>query len=116
MPHRQEARDDGNSDQKVVPISGDYSEEEIRTNGLWNLVLLGLALIMIGIMYLFGGLAPGGAVVFAVMVLTFSWLYQRLFASSDAAKLDENSPGSGKRVGPLTMGTILGFLNDGFKR
>lgn len=96
-------------------VDGDYSPEEIRTNRFWNVFFTLAALGVVWIMFAVQSLPFGGAVALSVMILIFSWLYRWLFASNTAAKLDENSAGSGKRVGPVTMGTILGYLNDGFK-
>lgn len=98
-----------------LPADADYTLEEIETNRFWNLFFTLAALIGIWLMWGFNSLPLGGAVALSVMVLIFSFLYRWLFASNAAVKLDEDSAGSGKRVGPVTMGTILGYLNDGFK-
>lgn len=97
------------------PVDADYSQQEIETNRFWNLFLTLAALIGVWTMWGFNSLPFGGAVALSVMILIFSWLYRWLFASNAAVKLDEDSAGSGRRVGPSTMGTILGYLNDGFK-
>lgn len=98
-----------------LPENADYSHEEIARNRFWNLFFTLAALIGVWTMWAFDSLPFGGAVAISVMILICSWLYRWLFASNAAVKLDENSAGSGKRVGPVTMGTILGYLNDGFK-
>lgn len=97
------------------PVDAEYTAEEIETNRFWNRFLALAALIGVWLMWGVGSLPLGGAVVLSIMVLIAAYLYRWLFASNTAAKLDENSAGSGKRVGPVTMGTILGYLNDGFK-
>ena len=98
-----------------VPADADYTLQEIETNRFWNRFFALAALSGVWLMWGFNSLPFGGALALSAMILICSFLYRWLFASNTAAKLDENSAGSGKRVGPVTMGTILGYLNDGFK-
>ena len=115
---KQELRDYDQFDRRnenEVPPDADYSLDEIQTNRFWNTFVSAALLIGIWVGCACGVLPLAGAVALSVLLLICAWLYRWLFASNAAAKLDENSAGSGKRVGPVTMGTIIGYLNDGFK-
>ena len=94
----------------------DYTPQEITRNRIWNRTLTIGCLGGILVVWMIKSITTPGAITMAVAVLILSWIYRILFASPTSVKMDENSAGSGKRVGPSTMGTILGFLYDGFKR
>jgi hypothetical protein len=107
---------DARKTDQLEQTDGDYSWEEIKTNRGWNLYFTGASVILVWVMVSLERLPLGGAVVLSLIIVICSWLYRVLFASNTASKLGDDFVGSGKRVGPITMGTILGYLNDGFKR
>ncbi len=94
----------------------DYTPQEISRNRNWNRVLTIACIGGVWVARQQDSLTTSGAIAATIAILVFSLVYRVLFASPSSVKLDENSAGSGKRVKPLTMGTILGFLYDGFKR
>ena len=93
----------------------DYTSEELRTNRFWNVLGTLLVLCAIWGFFVSGTVSLGGAIVVSFLTLIAASVYRALFASESATKLDENSLGSGKRIKPRTMGTILGYLFDGFR-
>ena len=92
-----------------VPADG-YSPDEVRRNRrnilLWTT----------GFIICFWLMAPPqGAIVLTVMAVGFALICIRLFASRSSTKLGDDFAGSGDRVPPRTMGTILGYLYRGFR-
>ena len=93
-----------------------YTPLEITRNRFWNRTLLIGCIGGVWVAWYLKAISVTGAVVLTIALLVSSVLYRILFASPDSVKLDENSAGSGKRIRPGTMGAILGFLYDGFRR
>lgn len=89
----------------------EYSHRELRSNRT-TIVLFTIGFIVCSWVFSSGT----GAIVLTVIGLVTAAIFWRLFASPTAVKLDDDSVGMGKDVGPVTMGTILGYLYNGFKR
>ncbi|MDB4614626.1 hypothetical protein OAH18_02945 [bacterium] len=94
--------------------NGGYTADERRTNGNWILFWAAAALLATWTTVVAGAMPVGGAIAITVIVLIGFVVIRAAFASKSAVKLDQNSPGMGKDVHPTTMGTILGWLNNGF--
>ena len=93
----------------------EYTPAEISRNRLANVAVTFGLLAGIWVGWYVGYFITAAAVWLTIITLTVAILYRRLFASRGARKLSEDSPGMGKRVKPKTMGTILGYLFDGFR-
>ena len=99
----------------VHTTSSDYSRTELNKNRV--AIVTGFVAFLVGswTCVLMGDMQVGGAVALTVVGAIVTVLLGWLFASESSVKLDENSVGMGKDVKPRTMGTILGWLYDGFR-
>lgn len=105
------AKDNHSDKDPATSNNGNYAHNELKTNRR-TIVLATIGFIICSWLY-----SPGsGAIVLTILAIIVAAIFWWLFASRSAVKLDEDSPGMGKQVGPLTMGTILGYLHNGFKR
>ena len=98
-----------------VPENPDYSRTELRKNRQ-RIFAATLAFIVASWVYVLrASMDAGGGVALTIIALLTASIFLWLFASSSSTKLDENSAGAGQTVEPRTMGTILGYLFNGFK-
>jgi hypothetical protein len=94
---------------EVDPSSTDYTTAELKRNR--RNILLWTA----GFVAFFWFAARDAAVILTAITVGVSLICLKLFASQSASKLGDDFAGSGKRVQPRTMGTILGYLYRGFR-
>lgn len=93
-----------------------YPLRELHRNRRWNFFATAIALTVVGTSFFFSLISGQQARAFTVLILILAILYRLLFASKSSVPLDENAPGLGKQIHPRTMGGILGFLHNGFRR
>lgn len=100
---------------QAVSRNTDYSRTELNKNRVG--IVTGFIAFLVGswTYVLMGDMEVGGGVALTVVGVIVTFLLCWLFASESSTKISDESAGMGKDVKPRTMGTILGWLNDGFR-
>lgn len=91
-----------------------YSRDELQYNRSWIRLVTAAILVITWAACLMGRMPISGAIALSVIVAICALGLWAAFAGRNARKLDETSTGMGKDVHPTTMGTVVGYLNDGF--